>query len=266
MKLSNGLMDRKRLFNLATSHTRKRNMKIEILGVYLDQIDMTGTIEKISAWLRDEKQRFVVTVNPEFIVAAQKRQEFKDVLNKADIAICDGVGLLVASGGKLTRVTGVDLTEKIFSINSAETKIFLLGGYNDVAKKLKDKYPNANIVGAESGGLIDWQSWMLRDNEQIVNKINESGANILLVAFGQVKQEMWIAKNLTKMPNVKVAVGVGGTFDYLSGAIKRAPAWMRAVGLEWLFRVAREPRRIGRIWNAVVIFNWLIIRNKISNF
>lgn len=237
-------------------------MKERILGVDIDIIDILGVMSRMANFVNASGQHYVVTVNPEFVVAAQKLLEFRDVLNKADIAICDGVGLRAVSGGKLIRVTGVDLVEKILAEKSeANFKVFLLGGYGNVAERLKDKYPT-NIVGFDGGGLVDPKNWLLSDNEAVINNINNSGANIILVAFGQVKQEMWISKNLSSLPNVKVAIGVGGTFDYLSGVVKRAPAWMRVVGLEWLFRVVREPRRIGRIWNATVKFIWLIVKSK----
>ena len=127
---------------------------------------------------------------------------------------------------------------------------------------MKDKYPEAQIVGAEDGGKLKSGEWVLEENNKVIENINNSGANLLLVAFGQVRQEMWIDKNLPLMPGVKVAIGIGGTFDFLSGQIKRAPKWMRSLGLEWLFRLIKQPSRIGRIWNAVIVFGWKVLREK----
>ena len=101
-------------------------------------------------------------------------------------------------------------------------------------------------------------------NEQIINNINNSGADILFVAFGHNKQEKWIYENLAKMPSVKIAMGVGGAFDYISGKIKRAPCWMRKIGLEWMYRLMRQPQRIIRIFNATLKFIWLFIRYKFT--
>ena len=234
-------------------------MKITIAGVKIDQINLTGCLEKISGFLKSPKQHYIVTVNPEFVVAAQKNPEFKNVLNNADIATCDGIGLVWASGGKLTRVTGVDLTEAL--LKDVDCRIFLLGGEAGSAEKLAQKYPS-KIVGAERGGKINQTTWLLEDNDTIIEKINNSKANVLLVGFGQVKQEMWLSQNLAKMPSVKVVIGVGGTFDYLSGNIKRAPKLIRQAGLEWLFRLFTQPQRIGRIFNATFSFAWLVLSKK----
>jgi len=232
-------------------------MKLKILGVGLDVMNITESIGKISGFLKSENQHYVVTVNPEFLVAAQKNPNFKTVLNQASLAICDGVGLVLASGGQLKRVTGVDLSEKLLAGEISGCKIFLLGGAGENAKILMTKY-SPIVVGAETGGLVNSQTWLLDNNEIIIRKINDSGANILLVGFGQVKQEMWLSQNLDKLPNIKVAMGVGGTFDYLSGHTKRAPKFIRVMGWEWLFRLIIQPRRFGRIFNATIKFVWLL--------
>lgn len=234
-------------------------MKIEILNVKIDQINLTECLNKISEFLTSSKQNYIVTVNPEFVVEAQQNQEFKNVLNNADLATCDGIGLVWASGGKLKRVTGVDLTEAL--LKQIDCRIFLLGGEGGSAQKLAQNH-SLKIVGAERGGKIDQSTWLLDDNNEIIEKINQSGANVLLVGFGQVKQEMWLSQNLAKMPNIKAAIGVGGTFDYLSGNIKRAPRPIRQAGLEWLFRLFTQPHRLGRIFNATFMFFWLFLFKK----
>ena len=235
-------------------------MKEEILGVKIDKIDLTGSLNKISDFLINNTQHYIVTVNPEFIVEAQANQEFKNILNDADLAVGDGFGLVLATAGRLKRVTGVDLSEELLKGRLKSAKIFLLGGAGESAKISATKYPQA-VVGAEPGGLINSQTFLLDNNEIILKKINSSGANVLLVGFGQVKQEMWISHNLNKLPNIKVALGVGGTFDYLSGQIKRAPKWLRIIGLEWLFRLFSQPQRLGRIFNATVKFSLLTFKD-----
>jgi N-acetylglucosaminyldiphosphoundecaprenol N-acetyl-beta-D-mannosaminyltransferase len=234
-------------------------MKKEILGVKIDQVYLGDVINNISDFLQSKEQHYIVTVNPEFIVEAQKNNDFKKVLNNASVATCDGFGLSLVSGFKLKRVTGVDLSQDL--LDKKWLKIFLLGGDENSAKKVRENNPTT-VVGSERGGKIDKKTWKLSDNKEIIEKINKSEANILLVGFGQVKQEMWIDKNLSKMPNIKVAIGVGGTFDYLSGNIRRAPGWMRNIGLEWLFRLISQPTRITRIFNATVKFLWLFIFKK----
>lgn len=232
-------------------------MAINILGVKIDNIDLKESLKKIDDFLNSGNQHYIVTVNPEFIVEAQKNEKFKEILNGSSLSICDGFGLVLASGGKLKRITGVDLSEELLKgqINSA--RIFLLGGAGENAKLLMAGYPQT-VSGAEAGGIVNKKNWLLDNNEIIIKKINDSKANILLVGFGQVKQEMWLSKNLEKLPHIKVGIGVGGTFDYLSGHIKRAPKFLRLLGLEWLFRLFTQPKRISRIFNATIKFLWLL--------
>ncbi len=238
-------------------------MKVEILGVRLDNINFDAVMKKIDDFINGPTQNLIVTVNPEFIVAANKNFNFKSTLNSASLAVCDGFGLAVASKllkrGKLSRITGVDLTKKLLTlpkIGKGHPKIYLLGGQSGSAEAVAQKYP-ANIVGADSQVRLAADG-RLENQDQIIAKINDSGANVLLVAFGQVKQELWIRESLSQLPAVKAAIGVGGTFDYLSGQVRRAPKTMRRMGLEWLFRLTTNPKRAGRIFNALIVFGWLV--------
>lgn len=245
-------------------------MKIQILGIKINQISLNEIIGQINGWTKSNHQHYIATINPEFVVAAQKNNKFKDTLNNADIATCDGVGLVLAGlflrGKKLIRVTGVEIVKILLKSNPStnELKIYLLGGEEGTAQTLIKKYPQTNIVGAERGGRINTKNWQLENNQEVIDKINNSDANVLLVGFGQVKQEMWIYHNLDKLPNIKTAIGVGGTYDYLSSKIKRAPSWMRKLGLEWLFRLIKQPQRAGRIFNATIKFSWLVLMTKLK--
>lgn len=243
-------------------------MKIKILGVKIDDTNLDQVIDKISGWINAEKQNKIFTINAEFILEAQKNPDFKDTLNKSDLNTCDGSGPMWAGkflhGQKLTRVTGVDLTAKLLESKIPNLKIYLLGGAEGVAQAVRNKYLDAQIVDAESGGKLKADIWELEKNNEVTNRINGSGANLILVAFGSPGQELWIDRNLPLMPGIKVAIGIGGTFDFLSGQIKRAPIWMRKLGLEWLFRLIRQPSRIGRIYNAVIVFGWKVLREKIK--
>jgi N-acetylglucosaminyldiphosphoundecaprenol N-acetyl-beta-D-mannosaminyltransferase len=246
---------------------------MEVIGVKIDQINLSGAVEKITAWAGDSQQRLIVTVNPEIVVAAQQNQKYKKVLNQADLSTCDGVGLVWAARflhkQALSRVTGVDLTEALLNQKNSDLKFFLLGAQDIVVSTVKNKFSQALIVGIDSGGRLQEQldgRWLLENNEEIVQRIKDSRANILLVAFGGVKQELWLSQNLVKMPNIKVAIGVGGTFDYLAGKISRAPKWLRLIGLEWLFRLIKEPKRIRRIYNAIVKFGYLVIKQKMKSY
>jgi N-acetylglucosaminyldiphosphoundecaprenol N-acetyl-beta-D-mannosaminyltransferase len=243
-------------------------MKANILGVLIDKTNINEVLEKIDDFLADGKKHYIVTPNPEMVAEAQKNSEFKNILNQADIAIPDGFGLLLASSWLRDRIkkrmTGVDLIWRLAeNIEKTNYKLFLLGGKDGVAAeaaaKLKEKYPALKIVGAEEG-MKDNEFYIT--NPKLVEKINKAKPDILLVAFGHGKQEKWIYYNLHSLETVKVAIGVGGTLDYISGKAKRAPNILRRLGLEWCWRLGKEPWRWKRIITAIIIFPWLVLKNK----
>ena len=239
---------------------------MEILGVRIDGASIEETISFIEKTVSTEVQAQIATVNPEFLVEASRDLEFKEILNSCALNTCDGFGIqLIAKifyGTNLKRTTGVEITEKLLN---SRYKLFLLGGAVGVAEKVIQKFPQAKITGSDNGGemIAEADSWHLENNKAILEKIRLSGAEILLSAFQHGKQEKWLAENLPHLPNIKVAIGVGGTFDYLSGNTKRAPAWIRKIGLEWLFRLISQPKRWRRILRATVIFPMLVIKEKI---
>ena len=228
---------------------------MEILGVRVDNLSMNEVLEKIRGFLNDGRQHQIVTVNPEFIVKAQKDEEFKKILNEADLAIPDGTGLLWASrmlGESLKeRVAGVDLISVIMNQESGiKSKVFLLGGRNRIAEKIAMQW--AAVIG------------FTEDIEITVSSVNGCQPDILLVALGAPKQEKWIAENLKKVASVKLAIGVGGAFDMISGRIRRSPRLMQKIGLEWFWRLILQPWRVSRIFNAVIVFPWLVLKSKIK--
>ncbi|MDP2685024.1 MAG: WecB/TagA/CpsF family glycosyltransferase [bacterium] len=243
-------------------------MENKILGVKINNLYLAEVLESVEQFLNSPKQHYIVTSNPEFIVHAGKDEEFKEILNKSDISIADGMGIKFAAkkyGWKLKqRITGVDLLWEIASIAEKKNKsIYLLGSKRGVpqaaAYKLMEQFPKLRIVGAESG----YRSWHRHiKDEKLIEMINRRQPDILFVALGHGKQEKWIARNLSKIPSVKLAMGVGGSFDYISGHIKRAPKLMRKMGLEWLYRLGRQPWRLPRILTAVIRFSYLVIKDK----
>ncbi len=243
-------------------------MRYSILDIGVDDISLTEATDQIIEWARRDDQRQVVTLNPEFVVAAQYNLQFKKILQQASLVTCDGMGLSWASWllhrHRLKRAVGVEIVKNLLQSTDSNLKIFLLGGEVGAVEKVRHQCPQAKIVGETTGGKLDAATWRLEDNDQVVEMINASNANVLLVGFGQVKQEMWIDANLKNLPNVRVAIGVGGTFDYLSGNVKRAPLIMRRLGLEWLFRLVRQPQRLPRIFNATVRFPWLVVKELIK--
>jgi len=240
-------------------------MKVDILGIAIDDLDEDAVEGIIEERLSDGRGTFIATPNPEMILLAQKDAEFRNILNSADIKIPDGYGLKIGArilGRKLcSRATGTDLMQRICRLAGTKgLSVYLLGAEEGVARKaeenLKKILPNLKIVGAESGGNLsalpeNGISW---NNQVILAHINAVKPDILFVALGHRKQEKWIFENFKKLAGVKVAMGVGGAFDFYSGKMRRAPLTMRRLGLEWLWRLFLEPRRYPRILAATILF------------
>ena len=257
----------------------------EILGVKIHSLDVGEAVAKAHDFLYNNKQNFIFTPNPEMLVDAQVDEYFKNVLNGGDLNICDGFGISLVSGGKIKRITGVDFVSQLCELAQKENKsIYLVGaGSKEVLKKttenLKQQFPQLKIAGFHPGPQIhflkieDKQTIISEPNanDQAIHEIIMTAPDILFVAFGHNKQEKWIYENVKNLPSVKIAVGVGGALDYIAGfnsmgqRVRRAPCFMRKVGLEWLYRLFRQPSRFGRIWKATVVFISLYIYNKFKN-
>ncbi len=228
-------------------------MKKNILGINIDDVTELTALKLVEEWLQVKKKYYVVTPNPEIIVAAQTDLDLQTALNNADLAIPDGVGLKFA--GIKNRTPGIDLMEKIIAMAVQQRyTIALMGGRygvtTRVVERLKLRYPTILITFAEDGGEVSSEGESLDSTNDHL-----TATDILFVAFGHGKQEKWIAKNLPNIP-VRVAMAVGGAFDYLSGDVSRAPNWLRSLGLEWLFRLITQPWRVKRQL-ALLEFLWL---------
>ncbi len=227
-------------------------VKVDILGIKVDKVNLQQALKKVEEFLADSKKHYIVTPNPEMIVLAQKDGPFGKILNKADLAIPDGIGLIwaskvLSSAAISQRVTGIDLMEKICQM--AEKKrltVGLIGGKGETAKKvvevLQNKYPKLRLR-------------VFKENDRIVSDVD-----ILFVAYGAPKQEKWIVKNLPEI-GVKVTMGVGGAFEMIAGIQKRAPKWLREAGFEWFWRLIWQPWRIKRQL-ALPIFVFLVLKQK----
>lgn len=179
---------------------------------------------------------FVVTVNPEFIMQALDDEEFKQILNAADLAIPDGNTLKVAIK-ELEIIPGRKLVKEL--VEKSGKKIFYLGGRNGVAREMAEKYGGEWDEGEEN---IKSTAAQINSNVKILNRINKFKPDLLLVAYGAPWQEKWIHRNLDKI-KAKVVMGVGGTFDVLTGRLKLPPNWVEEMRLEWLWRLIQEPSR-----------------------
>jgi N-acetylglucosaminyldiphosphoundecaprenol N-acetyl-beta-D-mannosaminyltransferase len=235
---------------------------IRILGVAVDNIVEAEALERIAGFVAVGGPHQVVTVNPEFVMEAQRNSAFRRVLADANMATPDGFGLLLAARLRgeafRGRVTGVALVELI-AAKAAEQgwSLFLLGAAPGVAeraaKALQNKHPGLRIAGCYAGSPR-------RDAEpELRARIIAAQPTVLLVAYGHPAQDLWIARNQPLL-RVPVAIGVGGVFDYLAGETARAPRWMRQSGLEWLYRLIRQPQRWRRILVAVPLFLWAVVR------
>lgn len=239
------------------------NRRILILGVPVDVLSMADARDRLRAFALSAKAHHVMTPNPEMIVAAQKQPAFLALLQRTSLNVADGAGLLFAArvlGSTLPeRVTGTDLTDVLASLPEMQP-IFFLGAGAGVAEKaataLQSRHPDLVIAGTFAG------SPKAEEESDIVERIQLSGAKTLLVAYGAPAQDLWIDRVLDRLPSVRVAMGVGGAFDFLSGMRKRAPVFLRRIRLEWAWRLLQEPSRLPRILTATVVFPFLVLTRR----
>jgi N-acetylglucosaminyldiphosphoundecaprenol N-acetyl-beta-D-mannosaminyltransferase len=243
--------------------------EVTILGVRVDNRTSEEIAKEMQRWITEPPDRIahVATVNPEFIMFARKNHLFLDVLRSTRLATADGIGVVLAARlqgiRQMNRLTGVDLVELLAGLRNPTPRLFLLGAAEGVAheagQRLKDRFPGACIEGAWSGSPRD------EALDEILHRIAESGANTLLVAFGAPEQDLWIARHHQRLARcgIVIAIGVGGTFDYLSGRVQRAPRLVRRIGLEWLYRLIRQPWRWRRQL-ALPKFAGLVIWERIT--
>lgn len=231
--------------------------KIFLLGVGFNNLRINDVLELIIKGLvKNEKKYYVVTPNPEILVIANDDANYKKVLNGAKLTLPDGIGVMIASRLLLKplreRIHGVDLMESLCrEVSKQPITVGFLGGGSNVAELtsecLCEKYPGLKVNFIET----EWN---------FEKKYPET--DILFVAFGSPKQEIWIAENLSRLP-VKVVIGVGGAFDFVSGEVRRAPVFVRKLGFEWLFRLIIQPWRIKRQLRLFK-FIFLVCKEKIS--
>lgn len=237
--------------------------RIQILGVPVNNLTQKEAVARISQFVSSGGPHQVVTINPEFVVAAQKDGEFRRVLVEADLSLPDGVGLLWASrvlGTPLhERVTGTDTVSALARIATERGwRLFLLGGKERVAQEaarnLQIENPGLLIAGTYPGSPSPGEE------DKILGLVREAKPHILLVAYGAPQQDLWIYRNKEKL-GVAVAMGIGGTLDFIAGRVTRAPRWMQRLGLEWLFRLFVESWR----WRRMLVlpyFVWLVLRSR----
>ena len=238
--------------------------QIVILGVRIDDLSMDETIDEIDRMIEDGGFHHIATANVDFLTKASEDPELLSILHSCDLVLADGMPLVWSSrlmGVPLKeRVTGADLLPRLLHLSAAKRrKIFLLGASEDrsksAARRIRKDFPDAVICGRLSPPLAPLASM---DSDAILGEIHACRPDILLVAFGNPKQEKWIAMHREQI-QVPVCIGVGASIDFLSGEQARAPVWMQDSGLEWLFRLASEPRRLALRYldNAIFLLRHL---------
>lgn len=239
---------------------------MKILGVKIDNLTRQEILKRVELFLNSKEIHQVATINPEFILQAQEDIEFKNILNNCELSVADGVGIWFAfiRFGKYlkNRCTGVDLVDEILKIaDRKKLPIFLIANKNGLStweetkKAILNKYPNINI----NGTVLD-----ISDSKLEYAKLEIQNYAIVFCALGAPYQEK-LMHSLKTLKNAKIrlAIGVGGSFDFLTKKIKRAPTYIQQIGLEWLWRFIQEPKyRARRIYYAIVIFPIRVLLNK----
>lgn len=222
--------------------------RVSVLGVPVDAVDMPQAVRAVEHMLRGNRAQAVIAVNPEKVIKAQADDALLRRLHSAGLLIPDGIGVVAAARllglARMRRVPGSELMPELCALAARRgVPVFLYGASPEVNAKagavLRARYPGLRIAGSQHGYVEDAQQ------QAVVEQINASGAEILFVALGSPKQEMWMERYLPQL-RVKVCQGVGGTFDVLAGRVRRAPWLWRRLHLEWLYRLLSQPKRLLR--------------------
>lgn len=223
--------------------------RVNIHGVRIHNVTMQDAVEMINNWINENNIHAVYTPNSEIIMQAQRDPELKSILNNADLLLPDGAGVVLGSKILKTplreKVSGIDLVKNLLkSAKGKNTSFYILGGKPGVAQmaavNIMAEYGKVNIKGYAHGYFTP------EEENDVIDQINKAKPDILMVGLGAPFQEYWINRNMYRL-NCKVCIGVGGSIDVLAGTAVLAPEFMRKAGLEWLFRLIREPKRYKRM-------------------
>jgi len=239
---------------------------VSILGVRVHQVGMQDALLAIERWVAERTPRMVITADANALVLAQEDKEFRALLMDADLVTPDGAGLLWAArrlGQPFPeRVPGVGLVAQLTRLSHERGyRLYFVGAAPGVAERaahaLLQRFPNAQIVGIMHGYFTP------ESESSVLTHICEARPDVLLVGMGMPRQEKWIARHKQRL-GVPVSVGVGGSFDVYAGVVRRAPCWMQRYGLEWLWRLLQDPRKIAKVRN-LPRFVWLVWRESLKH-
>ncbi len=237
-------------------------MTYTMFGLKIDNVNRKEALKYVERFFEEDRFHYIVTLNPEGVVIAQDNKLFNSVINEADLVVADGSWLVRAVrflGGIIgERVAGIDLLLDMLNLCKEKGySVYLLGAKEDIVisakKRLEDTFPGIRILGFHNGYFNTEEEVM------ILEEIKSLKPDLLVVGLGMPKQEIWI--NRHKDLPVKLAIGVGGSFDVISGDIPRAPYWMQVIGLEWFYRILKDPKRIKRL-SFIPKFFLLVLKSK----
>ena len=226
---------------------------VQLRGVNFTPGTLSEISDHIMKSIEEGNKVTVFTPNSEIVQKCIDEPDLYNVINSAEVIIPDGIGVVKAAKIlKLPireRLPGIELGEHIISISDSSLPVFFMGGKpgiaDEAAKKLKEKYPNLTVCGTHDGYFKKEGE----ENDAVIDMINDSGAKILFVCLGAPAQEKWIYEYRDRLPGVQLMMGLGGSLDVFSGNVERAPAFFCKTGLEWFYRLMKEPWRIGRMMN-----------------
>ncbi|HHV79227.1 MAG TPA: WecB/TagA/CpsF family glycosyltransferase [Firmicutes bacterium] len=221
--------------------------KAEVLDIGFDIVDLENAVKAVTNMALSGEPHVVITANPEFVYSLHHTPRLRELLDRADMVVADGSGVVIASkllGCPLPeRVPGVDLVEGVLNTGQV-SEVYLLGGKPGVAveagRNLQGRFPHVHLVGTHHG------YFGIEEEATLIAEIAGSGAQLLLVGMGAPKQEMWLLEHKHEL-KVPVMIGVGGSLDVFAGRVKRAPGWAQRSHLEWLYRMVSEPKRFYRL-------------------
>ena len=222
-------------------------MRIDVLGVGFDNVTMAEAVSRAMDFLREGGPHYVATPNPEIVEVCRENRAARTAVNGADLVLPDGIGVIKGAAMLGTplreRVPGIEFAARLMARMAEEGRsLFLLGAKpgvaEEAARRLTVQYPGLRIAGTHDG--------YFQDDALVIEAIRRSGAEAVFVCLGAPKQELWMARN-GAATGARLLCGLGGSLDIFAGKVERAPEFWREHGLEWLYRLCREPRRIGRM-------------------
>ncbi len=251
------------MMETATVPVQENIPAVSVFGVRVHAVSMDEAVRHILRFVEEGAPRQVVTADSSMVVMAQTDSHLRDIINRADLVTPDSIGILWACRrhhiAMPERVSGVDIVIRLARLSAQKgLRLFLLGAQPGVAeeavKRLQTTYPGVQIVGYHHGYFSP------ESEPEVIETIRQARPDVLCVAMGIPKQEKWIERYRHEL-GVPVSIGVGGTLDVLSGRVQRAPLWMQRMGMEWLWRVGHNPRKIGKVM-LLPRFAWMVLTNR----